>query len=175
MTPNHTTHETLVTRLNVSNLIKQILTFYNKSNFVLFSISAKIKLDFIKFNFAFLFQFYSLNSHPYCLHSHPESRHSHSDSLHSRPDSLDSHPDSPHSYPNPHILCISRIPTPIPCITITILCIPLISFPNSSFRLLQIADSLLSIVTPSNFSLLLLFIFSPPIEISLSSLVGISR
>ena len=43
-------------RFCVSNLIKQILTFYDNSNFVLFlffSISAKRKLDFINFRFIF--------------------------------------------------------------------------------------------------------------------------
>ena len=36
----------------------------------------------------------------------------------------------------PHIICIPNIPTPIPCIPILI---PRIPFPDSPFRLLQIA------------------------------------
>ena len=90
----------------------------------------------------------SPHSHPFSLHSHPDSPHSHPYSLHSHPDSLHSHPysphshlDSPHSHPyssHSHLIHrIPRIPTLIPRISI----IPFIPFPNSPFRLLQIALS----------------------------------
>ena len=81
---------------------------------------------------------YSLHSHPDSPYSHPDSHHSHLDSphfhldfphsyhphpdsqhsLHSHPDSPHSHPDFPHSHHSPH---------------------PVIPFPDSPFKLLQIA------------------------------------
>ena len=82
-----------------------------------------------------------LRSHPDSPHSHPFSPHSHPDSLHSHPYCPHSHLDSPHSHPNSshsHLIHrIPRIPTLIPRISI----IPFIPFPNSPFRLLQIALS----------------------------------
>ena len=85
------------------------------------------------------------DSTPYSLHSHPDSHHS--------------HPDSPHSHlipiiptlipriliiPTliPRIPCIPTLIPRIPCVPTLIFCIsiiPLIPFPDSSFRLLQIA------------------------------------
>ena len=121
-------HETLVTRLYVSSLIKQILTFYDNLN------SAKKENCILKtFILFFLFHFYSPHSDPDSPHSHPYSPHSHPDSPHSQPD-------SPHSYPNSRILSpIPRISTPFPHILSQILCIPLILFPDSPFWFLQIA------------------------------------
>ena len=63
-------------------------------------------------------------------------------SPHSHPDSLHSHPYSLHSHPIPQIPCIPHIPIPIPCVPTLIPCISIISsipFPDSPFRLLQIA------------------------------------
>ena len=69
------------------------------------------------------------SSHPDSPHSHPDSPHFHPYSPHSHPDFSHSHPDSPHSHPySPHSYLIPRISI-----------IPFISFPNSPFRLLQIA------------------------------------
>ena len=107
-------HETLVTRFYIYNLIKQILTFYDNSNFFFFffQFKEKKKIEFYKLLFCFLY-----------LHSHPYSPHSHSD--------------SPHSHPIPHIpTAIPRISTLISRIPI----IPLIPFPDSPSRLLQIAE-----------------------------------
>ena len=70
----------------------------------------------------FPFQFYSPHSHSYSTHFDSDVPHS--------------HPNSPHSHPIPHILRIPRIPTPIPCIPTPI------PFPDSPFRLLQIASTL---------------------------------
>ena len=80
--------------------------------------------------------------------NHPDSLNSHSDSPHSYPDSPHSHPDSPHSHPIPQIPTLIpripqflHIPTPIPRIPTRIPrvpIIPLIPFPDSPFRLLQI-------------------------------------
>ena len=87
----------------------------------------------------FLFQLYSPHCHLYFPHSHPDSHHSHPDSPHSHhshpdfPHCPHSHTDSQHSnHPHPdslHPHLIPRIPIirPIP-------------FPDSSFRLLQIAN-----------------------------------
>ena len=91
-------HETLATRLYVSSLIKQILTFYGNLN------SAKKENWILKtFILFFLFHFYSSHSHPDSPHSHPYSPHSHPDSPHSQPDSPHSYPNSPYSQPHsPH-------------------------------------------------------------------------
>ena len=67
----------------------------------------------------------SLHSHPNSPHYHPQSPQSHSYSLHS-------HHDSPHFHHSSHFHHNSRILTMIPRI-------PLIPFPNSLFRLLQMA------------------------------------
>ena len=66
----------------------------------------------------------ALHSHPNSPHYHPQSPHSHSYSLHS-------HHDSPHFHHSSHFHHDSRIPTMIPRI-------PLIPFPDSLFRPLQI-------------------------------------
>ena len=64
--------------------------------------------------------------------NYPDSPHSHPDSLHSQIPT----PISRISTLIPHIpIWIPRVPTLIPCVPI----IPLISFPDSPFRLLQIA------------------------------------
>ena len=106
----------MVTRLYVSNFIKQILTFYGNSNFVFFSnFSKKRELEFINF----LFQLYS-------PHSHPDSPHSHPDSQHYQPI-----PCIPTLIPRIPIL-IPRIPTFIPSVPTLIPripIIPLIPFP----------------------------------------------
>ena len=72
-------------------------------------------------------------------HSHPDSQHF----LHYNPHSHHSYPDSLYYHPDFHNSpIISRIPTLIPRIPILIPCILIISFipfPDSSFRLLQIA------------------------------------
>ena len=138
----------MVTRLYVSNFIKQVLTFYDNSNFSFFSnFSKKRELDFINC----LFQLYYLHSHP---------------------DSPYSHTHSPHSHPIPRIptlipripILIPRIPTLIPRIPTLIIrihtlipripiiltlipripIISLIPFPDSPFRFLQIAKTNLS-------------------------------
>ena len=76
----------------------------------------------------FLFQLYSLHSHPY-------SPHYHLNSSYSQPYSLHIHLDFLHFHPIPHIphipTHIPRIPTSIPCILTLIPCIPFILFPSS--------------------------------------------
>ena len=88
------------------------------SNFVFFfQFQEKKKIGFYERFFVFIsIPFYSPHSHPYSQHSHPYSPHSHPESPHF-------HPDSAHSHPIP------RFPT----------LIPLIPFPDSQHRLLQIA------------------------------------
>ena len=113
----------MVTRLYVSNFIKQILTFYGNFNFAFFSnFSKKRELEFINF----LFQLYSPHSHPDFPHSHPDSSHSYPDSQH-----YQHIPRIPTLIPRIPILIpriptfIPRVPTLIPRIPI----IPLIPFP----------------------------------------------
>ena len=112
-------HETVVTRLNVSHLIRQILPFYGNSNFdFFFNFRKKSKMDFKNCFFVF-FYFYSIFSYfafpplfpafpppfpafpPHSLHSHPDSPHSHLDSPHS-PQSQYSLSHSLHSHHSPH-------------------------------------------------------------------------
>ena len=85
----------------------------------------------------------SPHSHPDSPHSHPNSQHSHPDSSHSYPDSPYSHPDFPHSHPIPHISRVPSISTPIPTLIPRVSIISVIPFPDSPFRLLQIADVML--------------------------------
>ena len=89
-------------------------------------------------------------NHPDSLHSLSDFPHPHSDSLHSQLHSPHSHPDSPRiprisniSTPIPRIpTLIPHIPTLIPHVPTLILRVPIIPpipFPDSPFRLLQIA------------------------------------
>ena len=74
---------------------------------------------------------HSPDSHPHFLYSHPDYPHSHRDSPHSQ-----------HSHPIPRVsTLISRVATLIPHFSI----IPLIPFPDSPFRLLQIDKAFVSI------------------------------
>ena len=120
---------TLVTRLYVSNFIKQILTFYDNSNFVCFFLfPLKNRIGFFNFHFGFSISIYSPHFLPDYPHSHPDFPHSHPDSPHS-------HPNFPHSQSDsPHPTLIPHIPTLVPRIYI----IPFIPFPDFPFRFLQI-------------------------------------
>ena len=114
----------------VSNFKKQILISYDNFNFpFFFNFSWETELDFINFHFAFSISFYSPYSHLDSLHSHPDSHHSNPDSSHSESDSHHSHHDSPHPHPN----SLHSHPDSWHLI------IPFIPFPDSPFRLLQIA------------------------------------
>ena len=101
------------------------------------------KLDFITFHFVFLISVLFPTFPPSFLAFPPRFPAFLPYSPHSHPDSTYSHPYSPQSHPIPNIprilTQIPRIPTPIPCIPTFIPCIPLILFPDSPFRLLQIA------------------------------------
>ena len=55
-----TSHVTLVTRVYVSDLIKQILKFYDNSNFVFFQFQEKKEIGFDKLFFRFFFYFNSI-------------------------------------------------------------------------------------------------------------------
>ena len=106
-------------------------------------ISAKKNTGFYKLSFR-LFYFNSVPRipHPYSPHSHPDSSHFHPDSLHSHP--ISHIPRIPIQIPRiPTLISriptqFLRIPTPIPCILTPIPRIPIILFPDSSFRLLHI-------------------------------------
>ena len=110
---------TLVTRLYVSNFIKQILTFYDNSNFVCFFLfPLKNRIGFFNFHFGFSISTYSPHFLPDYPHSHPDSPHSHPNSPHSPPDSPHPYPDSPHYHPgSPHLHhflhSVPRFPIPV--------------------------------------------------------------
>ena len=142
-----TFHGTLVTRLYVSHLRKQILTFYDNSNFVLFFRKKRI-LDFINFFFVFFYFCYILflafslwfpAFPPLFPYFHPDSP---------IPTLIPRIPTLilriPTHIPRipilvPHILTlVYRIPTLIPRVHI----MPINPFPNSPFWLLQIAKKI---------------------------------
>ena len=124
--------------------------FYDNSHFVFFSISGE-KENWLLQTFSTFFYFYSIlfpafppwfPTFPTWFPSFPSHSPDSLHSPHSHPDSLHSHPYSLHSHPIPQIPCIPHIPIPIPCVPTLIPCISIISsipFPDSPFRLLQIA------------------------------------
>ena len=121
------------------------------SFFFQFQEKKKIGLHKLFFVF-FLFLFHSIPCipililripTPYYMHSYPNSPHSYPDFLHSQLDSMHSHPHSPIPTLIPCIpTLITHVPTLIPCVPI----ISLIPFPNSPFRVLQIASKILMIL-----------------------------
>ena len=113
-------HETLVTRLYVSNLIKQIIMFSGNSNFAFFFNFRKKKIGFCKLSFRFFY----FNSIPRTPTPIPRI-----------PTPIPCIPTQIPRIPTP----IPCIPTPIPCIRIPIPHILLIFFSDSPFRFLQIA------------------------------------
>ena len=128
----------MVTSLYVFNLIKQILTFYDSSNFVFFFFFnfSKKKTGFYKLSFRF-FYFNSISRIPTPIHRIPTPIPRILTQITRIPFQLHLIP-----FPFPHIPRIPRhstqillIPTPIPPIPR----ISLIPFPDSLFWLLQIA------------------------------------